>query len=938
VISGHVDSGCKLWLTKNEKMSSNSSNSNSTGEGPAAAGTGPVGGPTSGPTSGPSGGPNGGQMNPVQALMAEIEARKKRADELFAAHSYDEAGGTYTAALELLAKVRGSIVGEAPALHCMSQQVECCIALEKYEQASVISHLVLTMVPSIINNVPVWIKVLLNKATALEKIGKLEEALKALDEAIGIAGIGAPTMKERRETLTDSIRSKNDSFVIPPVPQPLSTAAVEGALSHILSGIASFAHNKPEDTTIELLVNDNFVPTLRTLITNSHGGNVDARDSKQNNLMWCVCKAAMMVGELKVADADVVLPLLQVLLEHGARAEQRYAHQDHRTPLQMFAIAGAVECARTLIEAGASVHTYDSQGWTPLVVACAPNGPVSGRNAKVVELLLNGQYTTSSGQLVTVKPSKSHTQQQTKDEDKAIKSNPNHSTAQGLSPLQLAVQCNDLVSARLLLAAGASITHRDGMGFSPIVWAHIGSQGKDPSSAKNSEDCVKFLLAAASFRGAQTFNECDQDTRCFQFTKVLASLRETFLKQQADAQTSTNTQQANDLALLTKLLAALPIETSPSPSSSSAGAQSAQRSMLEKVHDALTQSMPNVFTKVWKLPAVDTPEQAAQVQEQMKSLTSQQLMNVIVAMSPPSDRAQLRIMMTGPFGPGGRPDKPAFLVPYNEIVGANPSSGGDAGSTGASGAAFVSGLYRDYKELIVNLLANRYSAAIPSNKALQFIVQQVRQYSSGSADHLLTQLVSEPEPTDGSEIEFKGYWADLLADIKSDSEAPIDCQFHNMTTDALDESVLSGDVLIIAPDLLLSAKKDAASAVVAKDKFAAAVSSIQASVLASKTKGLVICVGECPSNEVFAHLNTSAAADDDDEEMPDLVDGVEAVHLAGSSATTSGELKTPFKHQAGDVFDSLLFKLNDKYEIKARHELPNWLHEKTEVTIWAPRE
>jgi hypothetical protein len=50
-----------------------------------------------------------------------------------------------------------------------------------------------------------------------------------------------------------------------------------------------------------------------------------------------------------------------------------------------------------------------------------------------------------------------------------------------------------------------------------------------------------------------------------------------------------------------------------------------------------------------------------------------------------------------------------------------------------------------------------------------------------------------------------------------------------------------------------------------------------------------------------------------------------------------GLLHTYF-HQAGDVFDSLLFKLNEQYEIKARHELPNWLHEKTEVTIWAPRE
>ena len=80
-------------------------------------------------------------------------------------------------------------------------------------------------------------------------------------------------------------------------------------------------------------------------------------------------------------DPDAVFPLLAFLLDEGVKAEQRFGPSttevekitdldigSGRTPLQMMVSAGAKLCTALLLQSRASVATYDSSGWTPLLV------------------------------------------------------------------------------------------------------------------------------------------------------------------------------------------------------------------------------------------------------------------------------------------------------------------------------------------------------------------------------------------------------------------------------------------------------------------------------------------------------------------------------------------------------------------------------------------
>ena len=104
------------------------------------------------------------------------------------------------------------------------------------------------------------------------------------------------------------------------------------------------------------------------------------------------------------------------------------------TPLQMMAHAGAVACATLLSESGGSAATYDCDGYTALLVACAPGGPKSGDNSHMVRLLLNAGARA------------------------------NHRGASGFTPLAAAAQSMDLRSLRVLLDCGADI------GFSSLKY------------------------------------------------------------------------------------------------------------------------------------------------------------------------------------------------------------------------------------------------------------------------------------------------------------------------------------------------------------------------------------------------------------------------------------------------------------------------------------
>ena len=66
---------------------------------------------------------------------------------------------------------------------------------------------------------------------------------------------------------------------------------------------------------------DEVIPKLQEIV--STRANLDVRDSQQNNIMWAVCQAAMMRAGEDDKDADDVLPVLEILFEHGCRGDQR---------------------------------------------------------------------------------------------------------------------------------------------------------------------------------------------------------------------------------------------------------------------------------------------------------------------------------------------------------------------------------------------------------------------------------------------------------------------------------------------------------------------------------------------------------------------------------------------------------------------------------------
>lgn len=139
------------------------------------------------------------------------------------------------------------------------------------------------------------------------------------------------------------------------------------------------------------------------------------------------------------------------------------------TPLQMLSHAGAVRCAEFLIKHGASPGTYDCDGFTALLVACSPGGPKSGSNGDIVQLLLDAGARA------------------------------NHKNSVGFTPLSAAGQSRDLRSLRLLLEAGGDLGVRCAQGFSPVIWALIGSESDEESSAESIHSKQATVIARHSY-------------------------------------------------------------------------------------------------------------------------------------------------------------------------------------------------------------------------------------------------------------------------------------------------------------------------------------------------------------------------------------------------------------------------------------------------------
>jgi hypothetical protein len=146
----------------------------------------------------------------------------------------------------------------------------------------------------------------------------------------------------------------------------------------------------------------------------------------------------------------------------------------------LLAMAGAVDCVRLLLKHKASPFTVDGEGWTALVVACAPNSPRKvadgevNSNDEMVEVLLD------AGARI------------------------DHTTMSGICALSAAAQAKDVNSLNLLINRGASLMTRSRNGFTPIVWALIGASG-------NEEDEVVEVLMKAAGVATAFGSDCTPD-------------------------------------------------------------------------------------------------------------------------------------------------------------------------------------------------------------------------------------------------------------------------------------------------------------------------------------------------------------------------------------------------------------------------------------------
>eukprot|EP01035_Chromulina_nebulosa_P019965 gene19965-25934_t len=188
-------------------------------------------------------------------------------------------------------------------------------------------------------------------------------------------GISAEVVPKQK--LIDEITAKHGMIAIPPLPTPLTNIEINDAITKILT----------DKGDPELLLE-----YLSNIILKR--GWIDKLDDRKNNIMWAICQAAIVRANTPERDSDKVLPLLDAIIKAGSKAEQRFSHLGNKTPLQMFCLAGAFECVKLCIQNGATVYTLDDDHWSPLIVACAPNGPYSDNNSNIVKYNIKVKLTS----------------------------------------------------------------------------------------------------------------------------------------------------------------------------------------------------------------------------------------------------------------------------------------------------------------------------------------------------------------------------------------------------------------------------------------------------------------------------------------------------------------------------------------------------------------
>lgn len=627
----------------------------------------------------------------AQALLDSAEAKKREGDILFTKKQYKEAIDAYNLALKEITPLRVLPFGENCALKCLTNQVQCLIKLEEYEKAIGVCRFALT-VPCSAHETHLAQKVHVRASVALECLGQFEAALHALDRAISYDPSDTQ-FDEKRQELIEKLSGSGERIVaVASRPVELTTDDVSRTITEILKTRCDPEH---------------ILPILRAMAERSVF--IDRRDKNSNNIMWAVCRGALQRATTPGENADDIYPVLEFLLMHGARADQRYfatEKENHQTPLMIMALSQAVDCARLLLKFGASVQTCDTNGWTALHVACAPNRPKAPDakpedcyNDEMVELLLEAKASV-------------HIQ-----------------NSAGLTPLMCACHGGDIPAAALLIMGGSKLSARSSNGFSPIIWSLIGAQGNDqsemvqlmlnathPSDDDNEEEEeaaaaegeegegkaeeteeVKAAKAALKARKKEdkeaAFVEYPEDAKCFKLAHLIVQLK-VHLREylQGYAKTAKEKMGVDDAKpaphLIQKKLAdALGRYTRAVIDAGGerdiAGKYLASVSgvnLYEKIFDSLMENnIPDALFKKWT--PVDNPQQA------VMSATG-------------LDRARLQIIMTSVTGPV---EGEAML------------------SRSMSDDFMYNGKYPDFRMFIREPLVSVFSTCIPNETALSAI-------------------------------------------------------------------------------------------------------------------------------------------------------------------------------------------------------------------------
>ena len=171
---------------------------------------------------------------------------------------------------------------------------------------------------------------------------------------------------------------------------------------------------------------------------------IDARDECGNNVLWGALMGARRVAaEEDVDAAEDTVGAVRLVLERGARANQRY--ERGTTPLHLAVTSGVVGAVETVLEFGGRVDARDDDGKTPLMTACGRAETSSSdttRSSRVVDALL------------------------------AAGANAEARDANGMTALHSACKFGNCAAVESLLRGGANWRARTPNGESPIMLAY----------------------------------------------------------------------------------------------------------------------------------------------------------------------------------------------------------------------------------------------------------------------------------------------------------------------------------------------------------------------------------------------------------------------------------------------------------------------------------